>query len=73
MATDLKSLKATTSVMKEGFTFELQEKELHLTSFAGGEERGGKCLQLTMQDDLVQMTKPEVQELVQELVKWLAS
>ena len=77
MAQELATLTATTSVTS--FTQEswagttLEQREMHLTSFAGGAERGGRCLQLTLTDgcDHVQMTRSEVEQLVGELAKWL--
>lgn len=77
MAQELATLTATTSVTS--FTQEswaetsLEQREMHLTSFAGGAERGGRCLQLTLTDgcDHVQMTRVEVEQLLSELNKWL--
>jgi hypothetical protein len=77
MAQELATLTATTSVTS--FTQEswaetsLEQREMHLTSFAGGIERGGRCLQFTLTSgcEHVQMTRTEVEELVGELTKWL--
>ena len=83
MAKELATLTATTSVLKvtpETMFHELEQHEMHLTSFFGGKERG-RCLQFTLTDgtfthdshrDHVQMTRSQVEELVVELTKWLA-
>ena len=76
MAQDLTTLTATTNVTQftqQGWHNELEQREMHLTSFAGGTERGGRCLQLTLARgcDHVQMTRTEVEQLVSELTKWL--
>ena len=76
MSQRLATLTATTSVTtfhQEGWSETLEQREMHLTSFAGGAERGGRCLQFTLTDgcDLVQMTRTEVEQLVSELTEWL--
>ena len=76
MAQDLATLTATTATQQwtsYGWKDALEQREMHLTSFAGGEERGGRCLQFTLTHgcDQVQMTRTEVKQLVSELTKWL--
>ncbi len=83
MAKELATITATTNVLKvtsEKMFHELEQHEMHLTSFSGGVERG-RCLQFTLTNgtftndshrDHVQMTRAQVEELVVELTKWLA-
>ena len=50
--------------------FQNDEGDLQVNSFYGGIKRGG-CLQLTVEDKYVQLTKEEVQEIKVTLDKWL--
>lgn len=76
MAQDLATLTATTNTTQftqQGFHQALVQREMNLISFAGGDERGGRCLQFTFTVgcDHVEMTRTEVEQLVSELHKWL--
>ena len=75
MSTELKSTKGLREV--EGpilASFELNEAiyteaEMHVTSFNGGKR--GRCIQLTPQDQYIQLDKAGVKDLVKTLNGWL--
>lgn len=48
-----------------------KDNNLKLTSFWGGTQRG-KCLQLSLNEDYIQLTKSEVVHLRALLNKWIA-
>lgn len=45
-------------------------RELHVSSFAGGKDRG-RCIQLTIGDEYEQLTQKEVNELITALTLWM--
>lgn len=68
MSTELNSIKGKFEVpiphTKES---EYKDGFLHLTSFFGGENRG-HSLQLTINNSHIQLSKPQVLQLIKELV-----
>jgi len=49
---------------------ERKDREIHFTAFFGGIKRG-KCLQITIRNEYVSLTKDQVEKLIKVLNKFL--
>jgi len=72
MSQELNSIKGKIEFIKKFDTKEVGYKDelLHITSFYGGDERG-RCLQLSIGESHIQITKENARKLIKEVTNWL--
>ncbi len=68
MSTELKTIKGLTEFVEGPNEAGYKENKIYLTRFYGGTKRG-TCVQLTIDEAHIQLTKSEIGKLIRELSK----